>query len=198
VVITAAVYAGPVEVGERLMQPLRELGPPLMDLSGPMPYTALQGAFDPFFPRGRRYYWKSRYVDDMSDEAIATIINLARNRPSNLSAMTCWHLGGAMGRVAEGATAYGRRDAPYLIAAEASWDGDETTDANIAWSRDAVAALQRFSKGGSYLNFPGFGEEQEAMLRASYGANYDRLVELKTRYDPGNLFRKNLNIAPRA
>jgi FAD/FMN-containing dehydrogenase len=157
----------------------------------------LQSAFDPFFPKGRLYYWKSTYIDNLNDEAIATMASLARIRPSYMSSITFWHLGGAMGRVGLEETAYGRRDAPYLFTAEASWEDPTTTEQNIAWARESLAAMQPFSKGGSYLNFPGFGEEKEEMLRASYGVNYDRLVELKTKYDPGNLFRKNLNIPPR-
>jgi FAD/FMN-containing dehydrogenase len=167
-----------------------------MDLSGPMPFTALQAAFDPFFPEGRLYYWKSTYVDDLSDAAIATIVERTARRPSHLSSIGLWHLGGAMSRVGSAETAYGRRDAPYLFTAEASWDDPAATDENIAWARASLAAMHGFSKGGSYLNFAGFGEEKEAMLRASYGANYDRLVALKTTYDPGNLFRMNLNIPP--
>ncbi|MDQ3226655.1 MAG: FAD-binding oxidoreductase [Chloroflexota bacterium] len=198
IVVVAAVYAGPVEEGERLMQPLRELATPLMDLSGPIPYTALQQAFDPFFPKGRLYYWKSIYVDVLSDEAIDTMVDTARARPSFLSGVTFWHLGGATGRVGSEETAYGRREAPYLFSAEASWEDPATIEQNIAWARESLAAMQPFSNGGSYLNFPGFGEEKEAMLRASYGPNYDRLVALKTTYDPGNLFRMNLNIPPQA
>jgi FAD/FMN-containing dehydrogenase len=198
VAVVAAVNAGPVETGERLLQPLRELGAPLLDLSGALPYTALQSAFDPFYPKGYLYYWKSTYVDDLSDEAIATMVRRADARPSPLPSMTCWHLGGAMSRVANEATAYSRREAPYLLAAEATWTDPRATDDHIRWARQTLAALQPFSQGGSYLNFPGFGEEKEAMLRASYGANYDRLVELKTRYDPDNLFRMNLNIPPRS
>jgi FAD/FMN-containing dehydrogenase len=197
IVVMATVYIGPVEEGERLLQPLRELATPLLDLSGPMPYAVLQSAFDPFFPKGRLYYWKSTYIDNLNDEAIATMASLARIRPSYMSSITFWHLGGAMGRVGLEETAYGRRDAPYLFTAEASWEDPTTTEQNIAWARESLAAMQPFSKGGSYLNFPGFGEEKEEMLRASYGVNYDRLVELKTKYDPGNLFRKNLNIPPR-
>jgi FAD/FMN-containing dehydrogenase len=196
--IVGTVYAGPVEEGERVLQPLREFGTPLMDLSGPIPYTALQTAFDPFFPEGRLYYWKSTYVDTLSDAAIDTLVEIAQRRPSNLSAATFWHLGGAIGRVDPTATAYYRRDAPYLFTAEASWEDPATNDANIAWSRDALTAMQPYSRGGSYLNFPGFGEEKEAMLRAAFGPNYDRLAALKHRYDPTNLFRMNLNIKPAA
>jgi FAD/FMN-containing dehydrogenase len=168
-----------------------------MDLSGPIPYTALQAAFDPFFPKGRLYYWKSTYVDDLSDEAIDTMVHAAVARPSFMSGVTFWQLGGAMSRVGSEETAYGRRDAPYLFTAEASWTDPSANDENIAWARESLAAMQPYSKGGSYLNFPGFGEEKEAMLRASYGPNYDRLVAIKSKYDPENLFRMNLNIAPR-
>jgi FAD/FMN-containing dehydrogenase len=198
VALVAAIYAGPVEAGEELTRPMREIATPLLDLSGPIPYTALQAAFDPFFPEGRHYYWKSTYVDDLSDEAIAMLIERGAARPSPQSAVTCWHLGGAMSRIANEDTSYGRREAPYLFAAEASWDDPALDKTAIAWSRDSLAAMQPFSRGGAYLNFPGFGEEKEDMLRASYGANYDRLVDLKTTYDPGNLFRVNLNIPPRA
>jgi FAD/FMN-containing dehydrogenase len=103
-----------------------------------------------------------------------------------------------MSRVGNEETAYSRREAPYLFTAEASWEDPAADEQNIAWARESLAAMQPYSQGGSYLNFPGFGEEKEAMLRASYGANYDRLIELKSRYDPGNLFRMNLNIPPRA
>jgi FAD/FMN-containing dehydrogenase len=113
-----------------------------------------------------------------------------------MSGVTFWQLGGAMSRVGSEETAYGRREAPYLFTAEASWTDPIATEENIAWARESLAAMQPFSQGGSYVNFPGFGEEKEVMLRASYGANYDRLVTLKTTYDPDNLFRMNLNIAP--
>ena len=198
VVILASVYAGAPEDGARVMQPLRELGTPILDLSGPMPFTALQSAFDPFFPKGLLYYWKSSNVHTLSDACIDTIVAAAVARPSELSDIPIWHLGGALGRVAHDATAYGRRDAPYLVTAEATWTNPADNDRNIQWARDLVGAMRPFSRGGLYLNFPGFGEEKEAMLRDAYGSNYDRLVALKNKYDPGNLFRMNLNIPPAA
>jgi FAD/FMN-containing dehydrogenase len=196
VVILASTYAGPPEEGARLMQPLRELGTPLLDLSGPMPFAILQTAFDPFFPKGRLYYWKSTNVHDFSDACIDTILEAAASRPSQLSDIPIWHLGGALSRVAPEATAYGSRDAPYLVTAEATWTDSSQNESNIRWARDLVAAMRPFSRGGLYLNFAGFGEEKEAMLRDAYGSNYDRLVAIKTQYDPGNLFRMNLNIPP--
>lgn len=196
VLIPATVYVGPVEDGARVMQPLREIATPLLDLSGPAPFATLQADFDPFFPAGRLYYWKSTYVDDFSDEAIDTLLRYARDRPSPMSDMGLWHLGGAISRVDAGATAFGRRDAPYLFTAESTWTDPAETDRNIAWARDSIAAMQPFSKGGLYLNFPGLGEEKDALVRAAFGSNYDQLVALKTKYDPTNLFRMNQNIRP--
>ena len=196
VLILATVYAGPIEEGARILQPLRELATPLLDLSGPMPYTGLQSAFDPFFPKGLLYYWKSTNVHDLSDACIDTILAAAASRPSHLSDIPIWHLGGAMSRVAADATAYGRRDAPYLVTAESTWTDAAQNETHVRWARDLVAAMRPFSRGGLYLNFPGFGEEKEALLKDAYGSNYDRLVTIKARYDPANLFRMNLNIPP--
>jgi FAD/FMN-containing dehydrogenase len=196
VVILATVFVGPPEEGARIMQPLRELATPLLDMSGPIPFTALQAAFDPFFPKGRFYYWKSTNVHELSDGCIDTILAAAADRPSHMSDIPIWHLGGALSRVAADATAYGRRDAPYLVTAEATWTDSDQNEKNIHWARELVAAMKPFSRGGLYLNFAGFGEEKVAMLRDAYGANYERLVALKTQFDPGNLFRMNINIPP--
>ena len=166
-IVAAAVYIGPVADGERILQRLREIATPLLDLSGPIPWTALQTAFDSFFPKGDFYYWKSTYVDQLSDQAIETILHRAAARQSYRSAHTFCHLGGTIGRVGSGETAYTRRDAPYLFTAEATWTDPAETDRNIAWSRDSLAAIRPFSRGGLYLNFPGFGEEKDALARAA-------------------------------
>jgi FAD/FMN-containing dehydrogenase len=115
---------------------------------------------------------------------------------SELSTIDVWFQGGAMARVAPEATAFGDRSAPILIGVEANWEGAGDDEENIAWARRCVDDLRRFSEGGVYLNFPGFMEEREELLRAAFGANYDRLVEAKTRYDPANVFRVNQNIPP--
>lgn len=194
--LVAAIHCGAPEEAERVTRPLRELAEPMLDLSHPELYTEIQSAFDPFFPVGRRYYWKSTYLDDFSDAAAGAIATAGQARPSGMSSVTLWHLGGAIGRIDPGATAYRRRDAPFLFTAEATWESPADDDANIAWARQSLASMQPFSRGGAYLNFPGFGEEKDALLRATYGANFDRLVELKTRYDPDNVFRMNQNIRP--
>lgn len=199
VFITAAMSVGPAEAGERVLQPLRELATPLLDLSGTLPYATLQSAFDPFFPKGWLYYWKSLYVDRLDDEAIKAIIGYAADRPSPDALMALWHLGGgAASQVAPEATAFGSRSAPYLLSFDTTWTDRADTERNIAWTRAAWADMRRFGPGGLYLNFAGFGEEKEALVRAGYGANYERLATLKAQYDPHNLFRMNQNIIPMA
>jgi hypothetical protein len=196
VVILAAVYAGPVEEGERLLQPLREVAEPVIDFTGPMPYTALQQGFDPFFPKGYLYYWKSLNLNGLDDAAIDAILGYANERPSPLMEIAIWHQGGAISRVPEEATAFGRRDMPFLLSFDSTWTDPAETERNVAWTRAAWQEMQRFSDGGLYLNFAGFGEEKGALVRAAYGANYERLVQIKNRYDPTNLFRMNQNIVP--
>ncbi len=158
----------------------------------------LQTSFDWAFPKGWLYYWKSLYLNALDDAAIAEIIDLAASRPSPQSLIGLWHHGGAMTRAGADETAFGSRVAPFLVSFDTTWTDPAHTDRAIAWTRDAWQTMHRYSDGGLYLNFPGFGEEKEALLRAGYGANYDRLAVLKSRYDPDNLFRMNLNIAPRA
>jgi FAD/FMN-containing dehydrogenase len=197
IVILAGVYAGPVEEGERIAQPLRELATPLLDLSGPMPFAAIQSAFDPFFPKGLLQYWKSTYVDTLSDDLLDALCDLAATRPSPKTTMDIWPQSGAVARVGAEETAFGPRP-PFMVAFESTWTDPAANEANIAWAREAWASMQRFASRGIYLNFPGFGEEKEELVRAAYGPNYPRLRVLKARYDPTNLFRANLNIPPSA
>src|SRR5690606_28204054 len=168
----------------------------IVDLSGPMPYLEAQRLFDPEYPDGRRYYWKSAYLRGLDDEVIERLVEHAAARPSPITSLDVWALGGALRRVRPDETAYARRDAPFLLGVESNWDDPEADAENIAWSREVVLDAQRFSPGGAYLNFPGFGEDPEELLRASYAGNYARLRRVKARYDPENLFRSNLNIPP--
>jgi FAD/FMN-containing dehydrogenase len=195
ILATAGVYTGPVEKGLEVVRPFRELATPVLDLSGPMPYTAVQSAFDPFFPKGLLCYWKSTYLEELSDGLLDALCDLAASRPSPRTTMDVWPLLGASSRPGAADTAFGRRP-PYMIAFESSWTDPSENDANIAWARNAYSSMKRFDAAGIYLNFPGFGEEKEEMVRAAYGANYERLVAIKTKYDPDNLFRMNLNIPP--
>ncbi len=194
--VVAAVYSGPMEDGEHIMQPLRELAEPLVDASGPWPWLALQSGFDAIFAKGQLYYWKSRALGELSDAAIATIVDFGGRRPDPLTDIVVWHHGGAMSRIGDDETAYSGRTAPFLVTGEASWTDPAQTDEAIAWAREFWDAMGEYSTGGLYLNFPGLVEEQEALVRAGFGANYERLAALKAKYDPGNLFRTHLNITP--
>jgi len=196
IVAIAGAYAGTLEEGEPIVQPLRELGEPLIDLSGPWPWLGLQSGFDALFPKGGLYYWKSRALADLTGEAIDDIAEYASRRPTPSTDLIIWHQGGAMSRPDEASTAYGGRDAGFLVNGEVNWDDPSLTDEAIAFGREFWDVMGRHSTGGLYLNFPGFGEDNEALVRAGYAGNYDRLAELKTKYDPENLFRMNQNIAP--
>ena len=196
VFIVAAAYSESVEDGEPVVQPLRELGEPLIDLSGPWPWLGLQSGFDDLFPVGDLRYWKSRALAELTQEAMDDIVDWAGRRPTPLTDIAVWHHGGAMSRVGDSETAYAGRDAPFLVTGEASWTDPAQNDEAIAWGREFWDVMGRHSTGGLYLNFPGLGEEKEELVKAGYGANYERLATLKAEYDPANLFRMNLNITP--
>jgi FAD/FMN-containing dehydrogenase len=196
VLIVIGVHSGSVEDGEPVVQPLRELGEPLLDLSGPWPWLGLQSGFDALYPNGGFYYWKSRMVSELTEELIDEIVEFSGRRPSPLSDIVIWHHGGAMNRVGDSETAYAGRGADFLVAGEISWSDPALNDEAIAFGREFWNAIARHSTGGVYLNFPGLGEEKDDLVRAGYGPNYDRLAALKAEYDPDNLFRNNLNIAP--
>jgi FAD/FMN-containing dehydrogenase len=133
----------------------------------------------------------------LSDEAIEVLEHYAKLAPSDHSTIDIWYHGGAIAALSEDATAYGRRDIPYLINPEANWDDAKDDAANIAWARDLLKELTPYSESNLYLNFPGFLEEGGAMMRKAFGKNYERLVELKTKYDPQNIFHINQNIKPK-
>lgn len=197
VIIAAGLYAGPVDEGEQVTHPLREFDTPLVDLSGALPFTVVQSAFDPFFPQGEHlHYWKSIYLHGLGDEVIDAIVARADHRTSPQTMVNYWHMGAAVRRIEADETAFGDRSAPYLLEISSSWTDPRESGQHIEWTRDFWAAMKPFSPGGLYLNFPGFGEEGDDLVRAAYGANYQRLAELKKQYDPTNLFRLNQNIKP--
>jgi FAD/FMN-containing dehydrogenase len=195
VVIVLACYHGPIENGEKAIRPLRQIVTPLADLSGPRPFLEVQKFFDADYPNGRFYYWKSVYLEDMSDEVIAAAIDHAAQRPSPLTSLDLWFLEGAINQVPADRTAFARREVKYGIAIESNWTDPAQSDVNIAWSRRVFDDLQRFACG-IYLNFPGFMEDADRLLQGAYGENYERLLAIKTAYDPDNLFRGALNIVP--
>jgi len=177
IILVEGVYAGPIADGERLMQPLRELDQALLDMSGPVPYTAVNSALDALFPSGEVHcYWKSLYLNDLDDEAINSIVAWGVDRPSPRSLVPIRHLGGAMSRVGPEETAFGDRSAQFLFSIDSTWEEPGQAEENIAWTRNFWTDMQRFSTGATYFNFPGLLEEGEALLRTTFGANYERLA----------------------
>jgi FAD/FMN-containing dehydrogenase len=148
------------------------------------------------FPDGGLYYWKSLFLDELTDDAVEEILSRSRNRPNPRILVILRHLGGAVERVDPEATAYSNRGARYMLSIDGAWSDPGETERNIAWVREFWSAMRPFSNGGVYLNFPGFGEGDRALWRASHGANFERLRIVKDRYDPTNLFRMNQNIRP--
>ncbi len=194
VVTVVSVYAGSPDDGRRLAMPLRELGTPITDLLGPMPYTMMQSLLDGLFTAGARNYFKSGYLGGLSDEVIDTLVRFHGPSISPTSEIHIQHLGGAVARVADDATAFGERSAPYLLNIVARWADSGTDDAQVGWARDLYAATEPFSTGGTYVNFLSAGDDRVA---AAYGeAKYERLARLKDTWDPTNVFRLNQNIRP--
>ncbi len=196
VIVVGGVYAGPPERGETVLQPLRQIETPLLDLSGTIPYGGLQQMFDPFFPSGTlQYYWKSIYLAGLGDDVVRTVAEYVARRPSSLSMVAIWALGGALGRVDAGSTATGSRGAPYMVEILANWADPSDAETNIRWARELFADLERFGTGKTNVNFPGLGDDP-GFGRAAFGNQWTRLVEIKRKYDPTNLFRLNQNIPP--
>lgn len=192
----AAMYAGPAAAGRRVMQPLLDFGQPLLDFSGVMPYVQAQKIFDADYPRGWRRYWKSLNLNRVEDAAIERIVTHARRQPSPFNTIALWHIGGAVTRVGAAESAFHGRQAAFLLSPEANWVDAADDEANITWLRDLNADMEEFSDGSRYLNFPGFQEEGDEMIRRSFGDKYSRLAALKQKYDPTNFFSLNQNIKP--
>jgi hypothetical protein len=196
--VVAALYAGDVETGMQALQPIREIGTPFFDLSQPMPYTVVQSAFDAVFPRGAlRSYWKSQYVDELSDGVIGMFADAALSRPAPLTIVNVWHMGGAIGAVGPEESAFPERSAPFMISVDANWEDAAQDDETVAWVRSAWDSVGTFGTGRSYLNFTGLADEPESTaVERAYGRNLARLADVKKAYDPDNFFRRNNNITP--
>jgi FAD/FMN-containing dehydrogenase len=196
--IIGGVYVGTPQDGMRVMQPLRELGTPLADISQPMPFTAVQTAFDAFFPMGKlQSYWKAQNLARLSDEAIRVIAARANQRPSPLTLVVTFQMGGAINKVGATDTAYAERSALWMSSIDGNWENPADNEANIAWVRESFKLIAPYSSGITYTNFTGQSDETAGALAATaYGANMARLSQIKAQYDPDNFFRLNPNIAP--
>ncbi len=196
VVAMGGVYAGPLEAGEKALRPLRDYGPPAADIFQPMPYSAAQKMADFLWPPDFYNYWKSSFLTGCSDGAIDIMLDFFARAPSPRTVVVIEHNGdGAMSRVAEQETAVGHRTWPYNLLLTSIWSDARDSEVNIRWTREFWDAMQPFMADAVYVNY--LGEEGEERIRSAYGvAKYERLVALKKKYDPTNLFRLNQNIGP--
>ncbi len=194
VVSVAVCWCGPLDEGERVVRPLRELGPPIADEIQPMPYLTIQSAPDAGFPLGRQHYWKASFLKDLPDQAIETILRFAAEIPSPYTGIGLQQMSGVASRVDSAATAFAHRARQYDFLILSQWDDPADSPTNIAWTRSLFEAMSPFLERGVYVN--DLGEEGEDRVRAAYGGNYERLARVKAKYDPANLFRLNHNVRP--
>lgn len=159
-----------------------------------MPYPAVNAMFDGFVPRGLQHYWKAVFVKDLTDQAIAAHLEHGPGVPTLNSAVDIYPINGACHDVAADATAFGHRDATFACVIAGMWPDPADNEANTQWVRDYYAALAPHSAPGGYVNFASADDQQR--VRDNYGAGYDRLAQIKRRYDPANLFHLNQNITP--
>ncbi|WP_227133659.1 FAD-binding oxidoreductase [Halorubellus salinus] len=193
VLILAAFYAGEMAEGERVLQPLRDVGDPIADAIGPHPYTGWQQAFDGLAPAGNRHYWKSHNFDELTDEMIETFVEYGGTIPTPETEIAIPNLGGAMNERPVDSTAYPHRNFEFTMVLHTQWTDPEQDEECIAWAREMHEAMTPHATGGVYANFV---PETDGDQQAAYGENYDRLVEVKNRWDPENVFRLNHNVEP--
>jgi FAD/FMN-containing dehydrogenase len=192
--VFVACWAGPIEEGAAALKPLREVAPVVAAGVGPMPYPALNSAFDGLVPPGLQHYWKANFVKELTDEAIAAHLEHGPKVPVVNSTVHIYPINGACHRVASDATAFAYRDATFATVIAGMWPDPAQNEANTAWVRDFYEATAPHSEEGGYVNFMA-GDDQER-VKANYRQNYDRLVDVKRKYDPDNLFHLNQNITP--
>lgn len=193
IVVAVVCHLGSQEDAERIMRPLRELGPEA-DMVGPMPFPALQSMFDPLVPPGLQHYWKGDFFGELTDEAIEVHMEYGPKVPTFRSPVHIYPINGAAQRVGRADTAFSYREANFSTVIAAVFDDPTQTSEMIQWVRDYWSALHPFSLGGAYVNF--LMDEGQDRIRATYRDNYDRLAALKAKYDPTNFFHLNQNIPP--
>ena len=187
-------YTGPLKKAEKVFKPIRKFKKPALDFVGPMPVPMLQSMFDPIMPSGMHWYWKADFLNELSDEAIEAHLKHGPEMPTWRSTMHLYPINGAASRVGKKETAWNYRDATWAEV-HAGIDPDPANkEAITTWAKEYWNAIHPYSAGGAYVNF--MMEEGDDRIKNTYGDNYERLVDVKTKYDPQNLFRVNQNIAP--
>jgi len=196
VLVLAALYAGSMADGEKALAPLRAIGKPIADVISPHPFIGFQAAFDPLLTPGARNYWKSHDFLALDDGLLDSLLEYVGTLPDPQCEIFIAQMGGATNRVPTDATAYRHRDAEFVMNVHGRWNDAKHDDRCIEWCRSLFETASPYATGGVYVNF--MTEEEDGRVQAAYGASYQRLVELKRKYDPTNLFRLNQNIRPDA
>ncbi|MEJ1996317.1 MAG: FAD-binding oxidoreductase [Limibacillus sp.] len=194
VLVFALCYCGDMAEGEKAVSTIRSLGAPIADVVGPHPFVGWQAAFDPLLEPGARNYWKSHDFLDLSDEAIDTLLTAVKNLPTPECEVFIAHVGGAMSRVPTNATAYPQRASHFIMNVHTRWRDPSEDTACIDWARDLFNKTAPFAIGTVYINF--MPDDEDDRVVDAYGDNYSKLMEVKKKYDPENLFRMNQNITP--
>jgi FAD/FMN-containing dehydrogenase len=187
-------HAGAIAEAEAELRPLREFGPPAMDLVAPMPYPAINTMLDAGFPRGALNYWRSAFFTDLSDAAVQALVDAYEAVPSPMTNIIIEHFHGAACRVEPTATAFPHREPGFNLVLTGQWADSADTDVNMRWVRDTLAALEPYTAPRTYMNYA--ADDEADRIAAFYGPNLDRLRDIKRRYDPDNVFRVNQNIPP--
>ena len=195
-VAVIACYCGDLTEGEKVFKPLRAFGSPMLDEIQPMPFPQMQTLLDAAFPDGNQNYWKSTFLRELSDDAIAVLVQHANRATSPLTGVTIEFYGGAASRVGVSESAFAQRQARYDLVIVAQWVDPGESQRHIGWARGLADSMRPFSSGAYFLNF--LGEEGEDTIKAAYSPNYDRLMAVKKKYDPKNFFCLKQNIKPKA
>jgi FAD/FMN-containing dehydrogenase len=194
VLVFAVCYAGDMKEGEHALAPLRSLGQPIADVVGPHPFVGWQAAFDPLLTPGARNYWKSHNFMELSDGLLDLLVDFVGRLPTPECEIFIGQMGGATSRVDDATTAYPHRAARYVMNVHTRWRDPAEDGPCVAWARDLFNKTAAHATGGVYVNF--MPEDETNRITGAFGASYDRLAALKKKYDPGNLFRMNMNIRP--
>jgi FAD/FMN-containing dehydrogenase len=190
-----ACHCGSLADGETAIQPIKSFGAPVMDSMGALPYCEINTMLDGAFPRGARNYWKSSFLQSLSDDAIRTMIDCFEGCPASLSGVVLEHLHGAVTRIGAKDTAFPHRAEGYNLLVVSQWTAPRDDEVSIQWARQTYGAMEPFAGSGRYVNYLD-NDEEGAAVAAAYGPNYPRLRAIKAKYDPDNFFHMNQNIRP--
>ena len=194
IVAVAVCHSGEISVGEALVAPLRNAGTPAVDLIGPMPYWVMNTLVDAGYPSGARNYWRSAFLKELNDDALGVLVDAFERVPSPMTSILIENFHGAISRVEPTATAFPHREPGFNLVMTGEWLDAADDDANIGWVRETFDAVAPYTGSAVYMNY--LGDDESQRVRAAYGPNWERLVALKRRWDPDNVFHLNQNIAP--